>query len=47
MRPIAWLGLIVGPSSIPFLGDGDMLDTAWIGFASRHAGPALPASTSA
>ena len=31
---------------IPSLSDGDMLDTAWIGFASRHAGPALPASTS-
>jgi hypothetical protein len=36
----------LGPSSIPSLSDGDMLDTAWIGFASRHAGPALPASTS-
>ena len=28
----------LGPSSIPSLGDGVMLGTAWIGFASRHAG---------
>jgi hypothetical protein len=35
----------IGLLSITSLGVRDKLNTAWIGLASRHVGPALPAST--